>query len=50
MIADRAEGEYASEHLFSDLDVERIWSLTSESGAQHQHVNLPIVEADSRGM
>lgn len=41
---------YASKEIYSDIDIDRIWSLSPATGAQHQHVNRPIVNADAEGI
>jgi hypothetical protein len=41
---------YASKEIYSDMDVDRIWSLPPTTGAQYQHVNRPIVNADAEGI
>ncbi|KAF8817259.1 NAD(P)-binding protein [Phlegmacium glaucopus] len=49
MVADRAMGMYASDEIYSDLDVNKIWRLSPATGAQHQPVNKSIINADAQG-
>ncbi|KAF8817265.1 NAD(P)-binding protein [Phlegmacium glaucopus] len=49
IVADRAAGMYASNEIYSDLDINKIWSLSPATGAQHQFVNKPIINADAQG-
>lgn len=45
-LADDAAGMYASDTIYSDLDVDRIESVT---GNEHREVDLAILDGDKRG-
>ncbi|KAI0729696.1 hypothetical protein C8Q72DRAFT_296216 [Fomitopsis betulina] len=46
-IAEPAEGKYATENVYSDLDIEKLKAIPDN--ALHRHIDLAVISADEEG-